>query len=640
MLKTSASNLMAEVAAAIVYRDDHLDGYEGKISRYTGPHYDRQGSGSQEYSPENTYYEYVSLMVPRIVFDNPRVQVQSRRPGVQTDVATAMRHGLNRWAKDVSLRKILAELATDMLMGWGIALVRPDFKESMPFSSKGAYAPEETDGWPSVERVSPRKFFADPEAERFGGCRFTGHTWSIDKEDLIDLAEKHADQGWNIDAIRSLSPGDDPSERQGSRASRTPDRSEVHCYELYIPEIELDDSMGGSKGFHGTIYTLGVDQPLGESDDDSDARSAFVRDPRPFYGPASGPYILFGAYKVPNAVYPLAPLVAVEEQIEDLNSQVLAVSESMLRHKRIVGVNDQRTAKILKDTEHDYVAVVPFEDGKALVQEFMLGGQSDQQANWIATCRQRADRTLGMDEAMRGAVSGQGTATEHSIASEASSTRMAFIKQGFTDATINMLRGVAFYMYHDDSIVFPVGQEAVEELGMDPGTELMFQGGGNDGSDYSFDDLELEIEPYSMERASEGLAQKRALEMHSMLLNSLQLMQSFPDYPWKDHFTKIGNAMNTPDISELIDENLIGRLAEDLSMQRQMQTMQAMQSMDPRFEKDAGKGGVSTGAAPSKRVPMAGQAMAQMLQEAQQQGPQAPPPGVQGQSSSGPAPPA
>ena len=144
---------MAEVAAAIVYRDDHLDGYEGKISRYTGPHYDRQGSGSQEYSPENTYYEYVSLMVPRIVFDNPRVQVQSRRPGVQTDVATAMRHGLNRWAKDVSLRKILAELATDMLMGWGIALVRPDFKESMPFSSKGAYAPEETDGWPSVERV-------------------------------------------------------------------------------------------------------------------------------------------------------------------------------------------------------------------------------------------------------------------------------------------------------------------------------------------------------------------------------------------------------------------------------------------------------------------------------------------------------
>ena len=53
-----------------------------------------------------------------------------------------------------------------------------------------------------------------------------------------------------------------------------------------------------------------------------------------------------------------------------------------------------------------------------------------------------------------------------------------------------------------------------------------------------------------MERASEGLAQKRALEMHAMILNSLQLMQAFPDYPWKDHFNKIGNAMNAPDMAE------------------------------------------------------------------------------------------
>lgn len=633
MLKTTASNLMAEIDAAITYRDNHLDGYEEKIARYTGPQYDRAGGGHQEYSPENTYYEYVSLMVPRLVFDNPRVQVQSRRAGAQMDVAMAMRHGLNRWARDISLRKLLAELATDMLMGWGVALCRPDHKEGQAFASKTPYAPAETDGWPACERISPRKFFADPKAERFASCRFTGHTWHIDKEDLIDLAKKNDKQGWNLEAIEALAPGADPARKHRPGAHNTPHRGEVHCYEIYIPEIELDDSPGKNKGFHGTIYTLGVDQALGGGDED-DARSEFIRDPRPFYGPASGPYILFGAYKVPNAVYPLAPLVAVEAQIEDLNSQVLAVSSSMLKHKRIVGVNDQRTAKILKDTQHDYVAVVPFEDGKALVQEFMLGGQSEQQAVWIATCRQRADRTLGMDEAQRGAVAGVGTATEHSIASEASNTRMSFVKQSFTDATIALLRGIAFYMYHDDSIVFPVGQEAVEELGMDPGTELMFQGGGNEDGDYSFEDLELEIEPFSMERASEGLAQKRALEMHSMLLNSLTLMQQFPDYPWKDHFAKVGNAMNAPDMSELIDTEFLGRLAEDLSMQRQMQTMQAVASLDPRLEKDAGKGGVSMGSAPSKRVPMAGQLMSQMLQEVQQQGQMAPPPGVKGVSSS------
>ena len=73
---------MAEIDAAIAFRDQHLEGYEEKVARYHGPFYNRRGDYTDEYSPENTYYEYISLMVPRLVYDNPRVQVQTRRPGV------------------------------------------------------------------------------------------------------------------------------------------------------------------------------------------------------------------------------------------------------------------------------------------------------------------------------------------------------------------------------------------------------------------------------------------------------------------------------------------------------------------------------------------------------------------------------
>ena len=266
------------------------------------------------------------------------------------------------------------------------------------------------------------------------------------------------------------------------------------------------------------------------------------------------------------------------------------------------------------------------------MQEFEFGGVSDQQANWIATCRNRADRVLGMDEALRGAVSGAGTATEHSIASEAANTRIAFLRQSFTDCTCSVLRSVAFYMYHDDEIKFPIGLDSMKELGLEEGVEVFFQGGGHEGSDYSFEDLELEIEPYSMERASEGMAQKRALEMHSMLLNSLQLMQAFPDYPWKDHFAKIGNAMNAPDMVELVTDELLERLAVDISMQRQMQVLTAQASMDPMLGKQQGSG-VKPGGPPSKTVPMAGQEMAAMMQAMQQQAPVGQPPAVQGMNS-------
>jgi hypothetical protein len=631
MLKTTSTNLMAEINAAIEFRDRHLEGYEDKVARYTGPFYDKGGEFSAEYSPENTYYEYISLMVPRLVFDNPRVQVESRRPGPQQDVAEALRHGMNRWARDASLRKVLVELASDMLLGFGVGLVRPDHKKKYAYPTKTPFGPAETQTWPTCERIAPRRFFVDPEAERVASARFMGHMWCMDKEDLLDLATSNPEQGWDIDAIESLSAQDNPNRKHGYGYEGTPDRDEVWCYEIYVPEAELEDSPGESAGFNGVIYTLGCNQALGYADDD--AKSTFVRKPRPYYGPRTGPYVVFGAYKVPDNVYPLSPLTAVEAQVRDLNDHVLAASSSMMKHKRIVGVNDPRTAQLIKNTEHDYVAVVPFEDGKALVQEFVMGGQTDQQANWIATCRQRADRVLGMDEALRGAISGQGTATEHSIASEAANTRIAFIKQTFTDCVVDMLRKVAFYMYHDDNIVFPIGREAMEGLALPKGASVVFRGGGHTSGDYTFEDLELEIEPYSMERASEGLAQKRALEMHSMLLNSLQLMQVYPDYPWKDHFNKIGNAMNMPDMAQLVDDNLLRRLAEDVSMQRQATVMNAVTSMEPRLEKDSGIKGVKPEAPPSKKVPMAGQQMAQMLNEMVQQAPVGQPQAVQGMNS-------
>ena len=91
----------------------------------------------------------------------------------------------------------------------------------------------------------------------------------------------------------------------------------------------------------------------------------------------------------------------------------------------------------------------------------------------------------------------------------------------------------------------------MKEMGLPPNADALFQGGvHDDDAGYTFDDLELEIEPYSMERANEGLAQKRALEMHQILMNSLPAMAQYPDYPWQDHFAKIGNAMNAPDMSD------------------------------------------------------------------------------------------
>ena len=166
-------------------------------------------------------------------------------------------------------------------------------------------------------------------------------------------------------------------------------------------------------------------------------------------------------------------------------------------------------------------------------------------------------------------------------------------------------------------------------MGLPPDVTPYFEGGGHDDEEgYGFEDLELEIEPYSMERASEGMAQKRAMEMHSLILNTLPAMQQFPDYPWLDHFQKIGNAMNTPDLPELVRPELLQRLAQDLQRMQQTQAQAAKQSAIPMMQKQAGTPNrpVQT-KQPSKDLPNAGQDMSRVLGAMQQQAPTGTPQG-------------
>ena len=314
---------------------------------------------------------------------------------------------------------------------------------------------------------------------------------------------------------------------------------------------------------------------------------------------------MFGAYTVPDTVYPLSPLVASEGQISELNSHELAAAASMQNHKRLIAVRDHKTAAEVRDLEHDFVFVADFDhNGRPLVQEVTLGGDTEAQHSWIERSRQRVDRNLGMDDAQRGAVSGQGTATEHSIASESAGIRIAFLKQKFTDACTGVLQAVAHFMYHSDSIVFPIGVEDFDAA--DPMSEPWFQGGNEDvGSGHSFPDLELTIEPYSMERASEGLVQRRVLESHQMLLNALPMIAEFPMYPWREHFRKIGSSINIPGLHELITEDLLEQLGQNAEMMRQANLAGAQ---GPMLKKQTGAAG------PQRLQPLAPQA-------AQQQGP-------------------
>jgi hypothetical protein len=570
----------------------HLDTMPTQVEKMVSPFWDGAGrsissSGGETFAPENTYFEYMTAMVPRLVYNNPRVRVTTRRTGPQERVAESMRHGLNRQVRDLRLNMVLRDLAEDMLFSWGVAIVKEVPRRGVVLPDYHPVHPA-IPTWPIVQRVPQRKAFWDPDSYDWDSPRFRGHEWRVDKDDLLKRARENPEEGWVIRETEKLAtdPGDGTPQPGGQRA----ERKHIRAYDVWFPEIELPESPGAREGFHGTIFTIAFAQQNttgvlydadGERMSPRKNREGFIREPRPFYGPRTGPYTIFGCYKVPDSPYPLSPLVAVEGQILDLNDHAQAASRSMQRHKRFIGVHggSQNVQKI-KNALHDYVVPIPYESGRALVEQIELGGMTDQQLNYLAVTKERLDRTLGMDETMRGNVAGGATATEHTLANESSLARIGEIKEAFARGVTDLLTSMAHYLYYSDTSTFPLGDEVlegVEAYAPSQGMEAWFFGGNPDPeSGHTFEDLELEIEPFSMGRTSEGLAMQRAMQAHELLTASLPMMREFPDFPWKEDFKKLGEAMNMPNMEELIPQAMLDRLAKQLEMMSQQQVQPQM----------------------------------------------------------------
>ena len=563
MLKTTPSNLYEEILAAERHRNKHLEYYDDIVKKYAGS---AMGSGdTDEMLTENHIYEYLSLTIPRLIHDNPRVPINTSRPATQGETATALQHGVNRGARDSNVRHVLMRMAYDMLLAYGVVLTT---QQPMPGYDPNA---KNRPYFPGCYRISPKRFICDPLALSVTEARFMGHSWIRDKDDLIK--ESETDSTWNKEVIETLivdSVEKDSTGRSEKDVKDMPSRREVVGYDIWVPEVRLDISPGPEEGFNGTIYTIGLGQ---DSDGKDNGKADFIREPRPYYGPSSGPYSFFGAYYVPDKIYPLSPILATMSQVDELNDHVRSAARSATQYKRLILV-DSKSKKLMQDVKSqpdNYVVPVEGLDRDRVIP-IELGGITNQQVQYIQMARERLDRGSGVHDAMRGNVTGNATATEVSIADESGTVRLAYIKQQFQESVRNLLQSAAWFLYYDERVMFPLGADAAKDLGM---VEPYYVGGvTQEETGMSFNDLELEIDAYSMERTSESLRQRRTMEAFQLVSNIAQAMPGMPYVKWGELLDKLGDAMNMPDLSELIDEQAMQEMVQQ-QQQQQQQMMEA-----------------------------------------------------------------
>lgn len=233
MIDTSSKNLLVEIRAAEKLRDAHLSSLGSQIDRFHGPSWDKSCAWSDmDYDPKNRGFQFIAQILPHIAYSNPRFSVKSRRGGPADAVAQAMRHGMNRWATDTRVEEVVEKVATDAQFTYGVIVVA---QAPSGLTDPGT---EEPLMRPQMVRRSPREFGIDPLAKDIRDARFMFDLWVSDKDDLLEMAKDHPDDGWNVDAIDNLTVdvGLDKLSRP-SKESLT--RNEIVAYSVWVPEDEL-----------------------------------------------------------------------------------------------------------------------------------------------------------------------------------------------------------------------------------------------------------------------------------------------------------------------------------------------------------------------------------------------------------------
>lgn len=554
MITNTAEGLRSELDNATTYFKNALEYLPEKRWRFHGPFFmpgNVVGRNPNEMGadPENHAYEMARLMVPRFVGQPPNIEFDTNRPEHEQRIVQALEWATNKWVVDTRIHTAVRPLlAVDYLLMWGVSVVtlqpRPGISAKL---GDKVY-------WPAMRRISMRDFMFDPLAQSIYEARWTAHRIVRDKEDLLREAREHPERGWDLQAIVAMPENTAVDELERDERVRV-DRRELTYWVIRVAEHQLD-GFSPSDGFNGTVYTLGVGNT--SDGDRGQATSAFLRRAVPFYGPPWGAHQLYGYMPIPDVPLALSSTTAVESQVRELNALVRAQSRSDRAYKRMVLVDSKHPQlhQILKSGRHDFVIPVRgLGDGEVLSLE--VAGSTDQMLRGIQLAKDRVDRMSGKGSAQRGFVSGEGTATENSIAQEASETSVQYEIERFRQSEEMAYWTAAWYIYHSDEVRIPLGSEAASAFGVPDPVYVGGFDGDRFGTKLDFESLNLRI------RATpEGVQRVQRMELLNLAASIAPAMPQTPWLDWRRWATAVGQANRFEEFPGLFNWQLLGLLTQ------------------------------------------------------------------------------
>ena len=515
-----------EIDDAIKAAKRHHQFADDRIKRYVGNRHRDDWKPTESvpvYKPHE--WEYVTNMVPNLVYRDPTVEVEGLVAGIDDEAEFAIGQVMPQWIHGVRFAERLQPLAYDTMFAFGVAMLRLD---ALPGYDG---APEPLPLWPLFERISWKRFFQDPR----GGAqnwRFRGHYWRADQEDLLNAMEPDGSPTFDPDLVRGMAVDTDDKEFEHDESGPkgyTAQRKVVTGYEFYDRAS-------------GMIFTLGSM---------ASGQKRHIRQPRQFVGFPDDPYVVFGLYLVPDQVYPLPPLAVTDERVRSINAHRHQMALDAATSKRLLAIDGTQGSEQEKvnGALSGSTIVLGGVSAKAY-QVLEFGGASDKQREYVLQETAELNETSGMSDLRRGNITGKATATEVSEVAEADDARTEFARSNFHTCTTELLDKAARLMLRSDQVVMPIAVEMPDPMtGQMVKIPTMYVGGSLGAQDAA-SRIRLRITPMSMERMTRQSRQNRVQVMGAQVMAAAPLAAQLPIFPWADLFDDMGEAVNIKDAGE------------------------------------------------------------------------------------------
>lgn len=508
--------------------------------QHAGMHYSE--GGTLEPVPCNIIGVTTKITGRKLVAANPRALLTTDKKEAKS-VVEAMMAWVNRQIVKIDLAGTLERSVFNSLSCIGIikvGLVDPAQVAAMGWAMKA--------GEPYAEVIDLDDWVCDMKAKRFPHCQFMGHRYRVPlKAAKLMYGKAAKDLVGNSDLLYNLE-GDPRINLIGKTTLSGDEEFEemIDLWEFYLPR-------------HRLIVTLWDGDLSGAQTMDSGSLQGKALRIQEWIGPDEGPYHILGMENVSGNLMPKGPLQDVYDLHLSINKLLNKLIDQAERQKEVIFVSggaDSDGNRLLECDDGEATRVDDPDRLKAIV----WGGPDAKNFTFMNSLKDLASWLMGNLDLMGGLGPQSKTAKQDELLNQNSSSTIADMQAKTVAHAASVVKAMIWFWYHHPTAVLKSTYQmeglpditAVQPI--HPAGQGMANGKRRISRDYAFEEMDIHIDPYSLQYQS---PQQRMAALDQVLTQILiplaqTLQQNGVDIDIQAYLAKKAKLGDMPDLIEIV----------------------------------------------------------------------------------------